>query len=472
MDNTSATSNDIRHTLRALYHRNYRLYFGGQSITLIGAAARSFAAAILLGSASAAFSQDHKAMEMRSDLFPNALMQRAGSGTSWLPDAAPMHAYHIQIGPWNLMAHGSLVLRYTNQDVAREGRNSSRAVDAPNWFMLMAATPVGSAGRFIGRAMLSLDRLTEGGNGYPLLFQTGESWKGEPLVDRQHPHDLFSELALAYSHQGGENLSLFVYLGLPGEPALGPPVFMHRPSALNNPDATLGHHWQDASHISFGVATAGLQYKDFKLDGSTFTGREPNEDRYNIDKPRFDSYSVRLSFNPSHRIALQTSTGFLKSPEALEPDTDVWRTTASLLHVYPINTEKNVSTAIIWGMNKPTSQEAEQSFVVESDFAMGGQSIYARLEFVEKTAAELGLENFQERLFSARSITVGYVKEFLSIWDLSASIGVQGTAYAIQNDLKPFYGSNPFSLELFLKLRPPSLILGHHAMNHKEMIHR
>ena len=313
--------------------------------------------------------------------------------------------------------------------------------------------------------MVSLDRLTEGGNGYPLLFQTGESWKGEPLVDRQHPHDLFSELAVAYSHQAGENVSLFLYLGLPGEPALGPPAFMHRPSASHVPDAPLGHHWQDATHISFGVATAGIHHRDLKVDGSIFTGREPNENRFNIDKPRFDSYSIRFSLNPSASVALQTSIGFLKSPEATEPNIDVWRSTASLLHVYPIDTEKILETALVWGMNKPTGENAEHSVLAESEYTVGRQSVYTRLEFVEKTGADLRLSGFEDRRFSVRAFTLGIARELFILGDLSASFGLQGTAYAVQSDLRPFYGDTPFSIEVFLKLSPPRFTVKNHSMH-------
>ncbi len=153
--------------------------------------------------------------------------------------------------------------------------------------------------------LISLDPFTVGGEGYPLLFQTGETYNNEPLVDRQHQHDLFSEVSVSYAHSLSPKSDLFVYVGYPGEPALGPVAFMHRPSALNNPDATLTHHWTDATHITFGVATLGFRYGNWKIEGSSFTGREPGENRYNFDKPRFDSWSGRLSYNPTEKWALQ-----------------------------------------------------------------------------------------------------------------------------------------------------------------------
>jgi hypothetical protein len=197
------------------------------------------------------------------------------------------------------MFHGSLFLRYTNQDIFSAGSRGDDEFSAPNWFMTMMNRKIGEKGLLNATAMISLDRLTEGGNGYPLLFQSGETYKGEKLVDRQHPHDLFSALSIGYTQMLNKDIDITAYFGYPGEPALGATAFMHRVSAMNNPDAPLGHHWQDATHITFGVGTLGFRYKNFKAEGSIFTGREPDENRYNFDKARFDSYSYRLSFNPT-----------------------------------------------------------------------------------------------------------------------------------------------------------------------------
>ena len=180
--------------------------------------------------------------------------------------------------------------------------------------------------------MMSLDPLTEGGRGYPLLFQSGETWHDQPLHDRQHPHDLFDELSICYSQKFPHDLSGYVYFGYPGEPALGPPTFMHRLSAMDNPDAPISHHWQDSTHITFGVATLGAVWKNVKLEGSIFTGREPDENRYDFDQPRFDSYSGRISWNPTRDLALQVSHGYLHSPEAVEPDLNQHRSSASIIY--------------------------------------------------------------------------------------------------------------------------------------------
>src|SRR2546430_733865 len=220
-------------------------------------------------------------MEMHSSIDLADPMSREGSGTSWLPDSSPMYGRMFMFGDNMLMLHGAIFPRYTNVST----RRGDDRIDAPNWFMAMYSHPLWNNAQFGSRLMMSLDPLTEGGRGYPLLFQSGESWHDQPLHDRQHPHDLFDELSVSLSQKFDYDLSAYVYFGYPGEPALGPPTFMHRPSAIDDPDAPLGHHWQDSTHVTFGVATAGLVWRNLKIEGSIFTGPEPDEDRYKLDEP-------------------------------------------------------------------------------------------------------------------------------------------------------------------------------------------
>ena len=233
----------------------------------------------------------------------NLPMSRNGSGTGWLADESPMYGVMFHTQTWMYMLHGNLFLRYNNQDFTSKSTRGDQKFDAPNWLMFMGQRKAGENGLFHFSTMFSLDAVF-GGDGYPLLFQSGESYKGAPLVDRQHPHDLFSELSVSYSHALSENTDLFGYLAYPGEPALGPVAFMHRPSAIYNPDAPLSHHWVDATHISFGVATIGIRFGQFKLEGSSFTGREPNEHRFDFDKPRFDSWSSGVSFESFPQLGI------------------------------------------------------------------------------------------------------------------------------------------------------------------------
>jgi hypothetical protein len=302
--------------------------------------------------------------------------------------------------------------------------------------------------------MFSLDRLTEGGQGYPLLFQTGESYNDIPLVDRQHPHDLFSELALNFTCSFRPDIDLNFYLGYPGEPALGPPVFMHRPSAMNNPDAPIGHHWQDATHITFGVGTLGFRYKNLKAETSIFSGREPNENRYDFDKPKFNSYSYRLSVNPDQNFALQFSQGFLRSPEALEPDVDVIRTTASVIHTRQFTPDVMVATSLAWGVNH-TIERSLNSYLVESNFKFQTYAVYIRYEFIEKDVDELQLFQFEDHTtFKINALTLGVNDELFTAFQTSFSFGMQGTINFIDRNLQSIYGSNPVAAEIFLKIVP------------------
>jgi len=271
---------------------------------------------------------DMSGMDMGTGLLGAYPMTRDASGTSWQPDAAPHHALHEEVGGWELMAHAALDLVYDSQS---DGGDTQ-------WFVEGMA--MGEARRSLGdgdmlafRAMLSPDPFM-GRRGYPLLLASGETADGRtPLVDRQHPHDLVMELAATYNHALSAKDSLFVYAGYPGEPALGPTAFLHRASGMDIPEAPIGHHWLDSTHITFGVATAGFVHDDWKLEVSRFTGREPDQDRFDFDEARFDSTSARLSWNPDAHWSLQASWGYLKSPEQLQPAQNEVRYTASAQYV-------------------------------------------------------------------------------------------------------------------------------------------
>ncbi|NMH28166.1 hypothetical protein [Flavobacterium silvaticum] len=384
----------------------------------------------------------------------NLPMSRNGSGTSWLPDDSPIYGGMFHAKDWMFMAHGNLFVRYNHQDVSRKGSRGAEEFDAPNWFMFMGQRKVGEKGLFHFNAMFSFDALTGGNSGYPLLFQSGEAYRGNALVDRQHPHDLFSELSVSYTQAFSEKSDVFVYVGYPGEPALGPTAFMHRPSALYNPDAPLTHHWVDATHITFGVATIGYRYSRFKIEASSFTGREPDEHRYNFDTPRFDSYSARLSFNPNQNWSLQVSHGFLKSPEALHLNEDVNRTTTSANYAKKLE-NGSFNAVALWGMNKSAGHDSENAALLEASWQKRKLAIYGRYEFVEKSSEELSLENtFGERIFPVNVITLGANYELLSVGKLRLAGGGQFSVYAASSSLDNLYGKNPVAVEAYIRLYP------------------
>jgi hypothetical protein len=395
---------------------------------------------------------------MMSHAYSRSLpMTRNGSGTAWLPDASPMYGYMAHAKKWMFMFHGNIFLRYNNQDFTNKGSRGDSKIDAPNWIMAMGQRQVGKNGLFHFSTMFSLDALIAGGSGYPLLFQTGESWKGKPLVDRQHPHDLFSELAVSYAHRLSPKADVFVYLGYPGEPSIGSVAFMHRPSALTNPDAPISHHWNDGTHITFGVATLGFRYGKFKLEGSSFTGREPDEERFDFDKPLFDSRSARLSFNPDKHWALQVSKAFVKSPEALHPGEDIDRTTASAVYSGRLGSKHMFNATALWGLNRLAGHDGEHALLAEANLSFNKAAVYTRYEWAQKSVEELSLNETifgHHAVFRVHAITVGAAHDLFDIKPLKLSAGAQLTFFNADNRLDALYGNNPMAGQVYLRLYP------------------
>jgi hypothetical protein len=393
-------------------------------------------------------------------------MSRESSGTAWVPDSSPMYGRMYMRGRNMLMLHGAAFPRYTDVGSTR----GSRRLDAPSWFMGMFSHPLDKRSQLGVRVMMSLDPVIEGQRGYPLLFQTGESAHGLPLHDRQHPHDLFSEVSATYSRLLGGGNSTYLYLGYPGEPALGPPTFMHRLSAMDDPDAPLGHHWQDSTHITFGVFTAGLAHRNLKLEGSVFTGREPDENRYDFDAIRLHSYSGRLSWNPGRNLALQISHGFLRSPEALDPNVDVHRTTASVVYNRSLGPDTNWATSLVWGQNEERdTRQKSNSYLVETDYQRGANAWYARAELVRKSGHELVLQTpaLEDHLFDVGAYTIGYVRDLKhnTSAGIDVGLGAQVTVNSKPSSLDPFYGSGtPVGFEIFFRIRPSRMDHSHHHM--------
>jgi hypothetical protein len=319
------------------------------------------------------------------------------------------------------------------------------------------------AGTLQLRGMFSAEPFTFPPGGSPLLFQTGETYKGRPIIDRQHPHDLFMELSAQYMLPLAEHGSWFAYFGYPGEPALGPPAFMHRPSALENPSATLAHHLQDSTHISFGVLTTGFSYRWFKLEGSIFNGREPDENRYDFDAHKWNSRSARFTFSPNQNWSAQVSYGFLRSPESQEPAADIRRATASLQYNRPFN-RGNWASAIIWGRNhvsEPGEIKNLNGYTAESTVNFLNRNyLYTRLELVDKDdllrAADRAFLGITQKHPSFRigAYTAGGARDVWNTSKVSLAIGGDLTFYSKPSILDRLYGDNPVSWKLFLRLRP------------------
>jgi hypothetical protein len=416
-----------------------------------------FGAAVFLISISVKAQHEHHDMSMSHAYSRNLPMSRNGSGTSWLPDNTPRYGYMFHTKKWMYMLHGDLYVRFNKQDLFNKGNRGNYKFDAPNMVMFMGQRNIGRRGLFHFNAMVSLDPLTVGKSGYPLLFQTGETYNGKPLVDRQHPHDLFSELSVSYAHALSQNSDVFIYVGYPGEPALGPSAFVHRPSGFFNPDAPLTHHWVDATHITFGVATLGYRYKNLKAEVSSFTGRDPGEQRYNFDKPRFDSWSGRLSYNPTPEWALQVSHGFIKEPETLHPGEDVNRTTASATYSLRNANKSLTNITALWGMNKTPGHDAEHGALIEGAHSVRRTTVYGRYEWVQKSLEELNLNEQEfghDAIFPVHAFTAGVSYEVLTVGKTKFSLGTQLSVYSPDQKLEPLYGSTPVAGQVYLRIFP------------------
>jgi hypothetical protein len=358
-------------------------------------------------------------------------------------------------GNWDLMFHGFIFGQYITQG----GPRGDDQFGSLNWGMLMASRTV-AGGRFQARTMLSLDPATVTGRGYPLLLQTGETYDGLPLFDRQHPHDAIMELAVMYEREITGNVGVSLYAAPSGEPALGPVAFMHRVSAMDNPFAPLSHHWQDATHISYGVLTAGLFGNKWKLEGSYFNGREPNEERWGIDRIKLDSRSVRLTLNPADKWSLTLGYGFMESPEILEPDESVERITASVSHGTRIGESGQWATTFVYGGNRHEGESKYSgSLLLESQLILDSRNtFFARAENLNKSAGALVLDpNLHDSHdeFSVSALSLGYIREIGSVVGMTLGLGASGTVNSVATELQGVYGSrNPVGGSVFLRLRP------------------
>jgi len=368
-----------------------------------------------------------------------------GSGTSRLPGAeGMMHGLHLASGDWMVMLHGYAWGSYTNQSGPR-GRDeafvtSMATIDAERNF---------GGARLTLRSMLSLDALM-GAKGYPSLFATGESADGvTPLVDRQHPHDLFMELAARVDVPLGKGLTGFVYGGPVAEPALGPSAFMHRASAKYLPLAPITHHWFDSTHITFGVVTAGLYGDHWQIEGSGFRGREPDQHRWDIETPKLDSWSVRASWNPSPYWSAQASYGRLKSPEALEPGQDEARTTATVQYA-----RGGFSALAGFAVKNRLPGRALTAWLGEANWDIGTHhSVFGRVEnLANDELFPNPIDPLHDRKFRVTRAELGYAYRLKLVGPLEAAIGGSGFVIAKPAALDAAYGKSPAGWTGFIKL--------------------
>ena len=372
-------------------------------------------------------------------------MDRDASGTSWQPDVTAHEGLHLMSQDWMFMVHGELNGIYDTQS----GPRGDDLAFASGMLMAMARRDFESGDTLNFRAMLSPDPLM-GARGYPLLLAGGETADGATtLIDRQHPHDLFMELSGSFSHPLSKRSSIFIYAGLPGEPAFGPPAFMHRLSIMDSPEAPISHHWLDSTHITFGVVTGGFVYGNWKIEASGFRGREPNEHRYDIEAAKFDSTAARLSWNPTERLALQISWAHLVSPEQLEPADNQERLSASAIYTMPLGEDGWWSTTLAWG-RKRIDHENFDAFALESAIKpLEPWTIFARGEVIETNE----LVTAHGPTETVGKISLGAIHD----WQLTERVKLGlGGLYAFNftsKALSRLYDGNPGGAMVFVRLK-------------------
>jgi hypothetical protein len=393
---------------------------------------------------------DMAGMDMAADA-PMAAMamadSRNASGTAWQPAVTAHEGWHNMAGAWTVMTHATLNLVYDDQSGPRGDDRSF----VSGMLMTMATRHIGEAGQLQLRAMLSPDPLM-GRRGYPLLLATGETADGvTPLVDRQHPHDLFMELSARYDHPAGPG-NAFVYVGLPGEPAFGPPAFMHRLSIQDSPEAPVSHHWLDSTHIAFGVVTAGYILGDWKLEASRFKGREPDEHRYDIESPKLDSTAVRLSWNPTANLSLQTSWARQHSPEELEADENQDRWSASAIYTRPFDGGWWSST-LAWGRRTATGGPHLDAMALESAVSLHDRwTIFARTEHTENDELTF-VGGRHGPVYKVGKASLGVIRDFDLTDHLKFGVGGLYAVNFIPNRLEAAYGGDPHGAMAFVRLK-------------------
>jgi hypothetical protein len=370
-------------------------------------------------------------------------MTRDSSGTSWQPDNSGHDAIHAVADGWMLMGHLILTGVYDTQS----GPRGADKEFLEGMLMGAARRDLENGDMINVRAMFSPDPLM-GKSGYPLLLASGETANGViPLIDRQHPHDLVMELAGSYTRRLDGADSMFLYVADPGEPALGPPAFMHRPSGMDIPDAPITHHWLDATHIVFGVATAGFVHDDWKLEASQFTGREPDQFRYGFDPVRLDSTSLRASWNPAPEWSLQVSWGHLASPEQLAPQLDENRTTASATYVAAFAGDSSLAATLAWGLKQESDGTNLNGLLLESEYAIGPWTAFGRAEWEENNE----LDAFG-RVARVGELTIGGIHDWPIAEHFKLGLGALYAFDFVPSAIVPSYGDAPHGAMAFLRL--------------------
>jgi hypothetical protein len=390
-----------------------------------------------------------------------AMMLRQSSGTDVQPQAWAMPQAMRSVGDWQLMWMGQAFLVDVQQTGPPAGRSTPDATGldklySTNWGMLAAVHPLGR-GAVMLRAMLSLEPATVSDRRYPELFQTGETAYGAPIVDGQHPHNFVMELAAELAEPLGAHARGYIYYGLVGDPALGPPAYPHRASAAELPQAPLGHHWEDSTHIADNVATVGVEDRWLRLEASGFYGQEPGENRWTITTGAMDSWATRLVLAPWQSVTAQISTGRLTHPEAASPG-DIERTTASVEQArgawaWSAIWGRDYKTDGHYGVNAVTAEfvapwRQKNLFTGRYEWSQRDELLDADPALKQNITAETG-----ERWFDVNAYTAGYTRVLGNFHGAELGAGANLTLYGVPQTLTPYYGQHPVGVSMYLRVR-------------------
>jgi hypothetical protein len=228
------------------------------------------------------------------------------------------------------------------------------------------------------------------------------------------------------------------------------------------PQATLGHHWQDSTHIANNVLTAGITYGKVRVEASGFHGREPNEARWNVDWGAMNSWASRFSVFPAKNWTAQISVGRLQDPESAHPG-NVVRTTASVEYVRPAPRKNWWATSLVWGQNyhmaegrRTNSVLAETVLPISPRNFVTGRFEWSQRDELFEYKHELGEQLARatgRHAFDVTAYTAGYTRDIGSFGGLQTGIGANVTSYAIDRALKLFYGDHPWGVNVFVRFR-------------------
>ena len=374
------------------------------------------------------------------------------SGTAWMPAVTPMYGVHGPWRGWDVRLNGALFVQalYEPRDRHRTGGSGRRQVGSINWGMFTARRNVGN-GRFGVRTMLSAEPWTVPGCGSLSFLAVGEVCEGDTIHDRQQQHDLVMELAVDYDRPLRGEWRWQIYAGLAGEPALGPPGYPHRASAMANPIGPITHHWLESTHGTFGVLTIGIHNPRWKAETSVFNGREPDDGRADFDFGAFDSVSARASFLPTERLALQVSGARLRGAATDFPfpsQDPATRFIASAVYHRPLAADGIWATTVAFGANHAREavlgggilDATTAAGLVESSLTISERyTIFGRAEVGGMPAHHLHAHEYSTSVFSIGKVQVGYVRYLRPAKGVQPGIGGTVSISLVPAALAPRY---------------------------------